>query len=72
MDEGHTYSDYPEFLVALRKAVDKPFNFIVPKVKPKEQKVVDICCTIDGRTQWVRFPLILDQKQLNFIAKCLN
>jgi len=61
-----------EFILALRERMDKPFNFIIPKVGPKEQAVVDICCTINDRTQWVRFPLILDDHQLEFIARTFN
>jgi hypothetical protein len=52
--------------------MEEPFNFIVPKVKAKEPKVIDICATVYGRTQWVRFPLILDDKQVDFIARTFN
>lgn len=63
-----TFSTYSEFVQELRRQMSKPFNFIVPKVKAKELKVIDICCKYDGRTQWVSFPLVLDEQQIKFIV----
>lgn len=66
------YPTHKEFVLALRERMDRPFNFIVPKMKPKEHKVIDICCTVDGRCQWVRFLLKLDDQQVEFIANAFK
>ena len=56
----------------LRNLCDKPFNFIIPKMPPGHHARVDICAVYNGRAQWMQFALILDEKQLAFIARRIN
>jgi hypothetical protein len=65
-----TYPNYMEFVQALRKQMDKPFNFIVPKVPQGTPPQIDICARWNDQPHWVRFPLILTDDQLDFIAWC--